>query len=245
VHLPERERLCAVDLDDQFVGRGDVGRRRPDRGRGDQPVPADCDRLDDGDVDREELFEHGLVAHPGDVDVVEGDPPAVDGLAHRAVRLERVPALDSAGLDQPGVDLLADAAAADDRQREVAVAGRQRPRHRLRGADAPEPADGDRRVRRDQRRRLAGEPARYLPVDAVDLPDHATPHGGPVSRPAARFSRPVPCRGVPRGTTPDGRTERSPTRYPTTYGSAFVESPFNYFAGPRGERRRRAVGDGP
>jgi hypothetical protein len=53
------------------------------------------------------------------VPVVEGDGPVVGGLADRGAGLVGVAPLDGAGLDQGGVDLVADAPEAADREGRV------------------------------------------------------------------------------------------------------------------------------
>jgi hypothetical protein len=107
-----------------------------DRGGGHEEVLADGNRFDDGDVDIGEAPEGDLVAKRGDVAVVERDSPVVDGLSCCGPGLERVASRNGAGLDERGVDLV---------------------------ADAPETADCDRRVRGDRpgrgRRRPLGERA--------------------------------------------------------------------------------------
>jgi hypothetical protein len=108
-----------VDLDDEFVGRIDEGGRLTDGGGGNQPVFADGDGLDDGHVGVDQPAVLHFVAQRGDVTVAEGDFVAVDLLASLRRRLIRVPPGDGIGLDEGGVDFLADAAAADDCEFEV------------------------------------------------------------------------------------------------------------------------------
>jgi len=77
----EFERLVAVQLHEQRVGGLDERGDLPERRGGNEPVLADGDCLDDGDIGIDEPSVLDLVADRGGVSVAEGDLAGVGLLA--------------------------------------------------------------------------------------------------------------------------------------------------------------------